>query len=161
MKKKYLKIYSHIIKLKEIEEFRNKYELRPFIYRTQNQIDNLYISFNIENEIYNNKYNKNIFFFVNNVYGISYFNDNNPKKKKFLNLENGIQFCFKLKNVVLKYSLGTINISTNKPFIIFNDNISINYNDFGFQLTHYSDWFLTENKGYDVPYNLVIPIKAI
>ena len=162
---KNIKFYIKNLRIKEIENFRKKYDLRPLIFSTTNQINNLYLSYNDENQIYN----KNNLFLINLIKGISYFddddidNDNDNKKiqTKFLNLEYGLQYCLKYKFLAIRYSIGTLNISSRKPFIIFNDNLSINFNDFGLQLTHYSDWFLSKNKGYDVPYNLIIPINFL
>ena len=152
-----LKFYNKNIRIEEIEKFRKNSYLRPLIFKTTNQINNLYLSLNNENEIYN----KNNVFLINEIYGISYFIDDDAEKTKFINLEYGYQFCLKYKLLSIKYSLGSLNISTKKPYIIFNSNLSINFLNFGFQLPHYSDWFLSKEKGYDIPYSLVIPLTFL
>ena len=50
---KSVKLYFKNISLKEIENFRKKYDLRPLIFSTTNQISNLYLSYNDEKELYN------------------------------------------------------------------------------------------------------------
>jgi len=135
----------------KIDRFRNKLK-RPFVFNTTDTIDKLFVGV-YSTKIYKQKKN----FFVDIVKGLAYFDDGG-KTKKFINAELGYKLRYSLNEFSLLYSIGSLNLSSKKPNFIFNDNISIAYKNIGFEFIHFSDWFLTDQRDYDVPYSISITI---
>ena len=133
--------------LNKINIFRNKLK-RPLVFNAPDNIDNLFLG------IYSTKiYKEKKKIYIDKIKGIAYFDSG---QKKFINAELGYKLRYNFKDFGLLYSLGSLNLSTNKPNFIFNDNISITYKNIGFEFIHFSDWFLTNHKEYDIPYTVSI-----
>ncbi|VVU95023.1 hypothetical protein CPAV1605_748 [seawater metagenome] len=141
-----LEIYFNKMKNNKLNNERNKLN-RPFVYNTNNDIDD-YIGIveQKDTKLFNNLNYKLI-----NEKKICMFKD---EDNKFVNIQNSYLIKFLYKKFFLEYKLCGINLSTTTPHIIFEDSLGFGYNNLSINFPHYSDWCLSNKKGYDVPFSI-------
>ena len=166
----FIEFYSNTIKSNKINDIRlsgetspglNNGKYRPLIFNTSNTIDDLFISYgNIYRTIIIKPYLD-----INLFNKISFIDDgvsdrNNTNIGQNLLITTGYYLKFKYKKCYLKYALGNPTLSTATPNFLFNDFIGIGFESRNIQaditFPHYSDWIITDKKGFDIPYSINI-----